>query len=298
MSTAKELLLRFIKRIEPLHAIQIKIHAGFRARRAFLDSTVPPILIYQMGKVGSTTIYDSLIDAGIPNAVLRVHFLSTDLPKHKEIIVKAGMNPPPYHIFLSEAVCKILSRNPHRPCKIVSLVRDPIARVISDVFENPYFASENIKKEKGDIDAEKAHKYIERKLSEPDTFKYLNEWFDRELKQVFDFDVFAEPFPVNVGHAVYRKANIEVLIIRLEDLSQKGPTAISQFLGLKKPLILKQSNVREKSKESETYKRVVNKIQLDSALCRRIYSTSRLADHFYGEQMVNQFLSKWTKQAP
>jgi len=41
-------------------------------------NTNPPILIYQMGKVGSTTILKSLKNAQIQNPVYHIHFLSSD----------------------------------------------------------------------------------------------------------------------------------------------------------------------------------------------------------------------------
>ncbi len=38
----------------------------------------PPILIYQMGKVGSNTVHKTLLASGIQNPVFHVHFLTKE----------------------------------------------------------------------------------------------------------------------------------------------------------------------------------------------------------------------------
>ncbi len=295
MPEAVRSLRRSLRRIKPLHAMWMRIRAEREARSAFSRPAAPPILIYQMGKVGSTTVYKSLSGAALPNSILHLHFLSEDLAKYRKKLKQEGAGPPPYHVFLAEAVRKALAGNSLSPIKIISLIRDPIACVVSNLFQNLYSARDAVMT--GDvIGPEKARRYLYRELADPNTFRYTNEWFDRELKRVFDIDVFAQPFPVDVGHTVYRKAHAEALIIRLEDLSRRGATAIAQFLSLRKPLILRPGNVREKTKEAEIYRRVLEEILLDPALCREIYS-SRLVKHFYSEPLVEQFISRWARSA-
>jgi len=249
-----------------------------------------------MGKVGSNSVCTSLREARIPNPILQLHYLSADIAKAIEMHINAGIYPPPYHLLLGRATRKIFIRDPSLSCKIISLVRDPIARVISGLFENPHFAGENIKTQNGAIDSEKALKYLARKICEPSTFKYTNEWFDRELKQVFNIDVFEYPFPVDTGYAVYRNARAEVLLIRLEDLTSKGGVAISQFLHLDVPLVIQQANSRNESKDSKAYQQVLDNIRISPAICKQIYS-SRLARHFYSNSMVERFISRWAKEA-
>lgn len=286
--------LRSTRIIKLISELEIKIRSEREAKHAFSSTTIPPILVYQMGKVGSSTVYKSLINAGIPNPVLHLHFISEDIQKYRETFKNAGLFPS-RHLLLGEAVRRVFLKNPYFPCKIISLIRDPIAFVVSDLFQNPYFAKDDVKSDKDAIDPEKAYIYLERELKNPETFSYVNEWFDRELKRVFDIDVFAEPFPVDVGYSVFKKSNIEALVIRLEDLSTKGPNAISELLGLEKPLILEQSNVRKESSEAILYQRVLKKIRLDPSLCQEIYST-RFVKQFYSKVMIEHLISKWTGQ--
>ena len=287
-------MLNLIKKIKPLYAIAYQLRAQHEARSAFSSPENPPIFIYQMGKVGSITVYRSLKDLPITNPILHLHFLSRDLPKHRETLKRAKINPPAYHIYLGQATRKLLNKHKEFPIKVISLVRDPIAFVISNIFENPYFAEESLLTDTGSIDPQKASKYIDCKLKDTKTFTYIYEWFNRELKSVFGVDVFAEPFPLETGHVAYSKGNVKALVIRLEDLTEKGPQAISEFLGLEDQLILKQGNVRVDSNAKEIYRSVKKGVSLDISLCREIYS-SKFVKHFYNEDMINKFISTWTK---
>jgi len=62
------------------HYLHIKIIADywhFRVKLALQNfNKLPPILIYQMGKVGSSAVYESLKKYGIQNPLHHVHFLS------------------------------------------------------------------------------------------------------------------------------------------------------------------------------------------------------------------------------
>lgn len=275
-----------------LHALTQDARASLEARLAFANPRVPPILIYQMGKVGSTTIYRSLKAASVPNPVLHLHFLSEDLSGYKEAAQQAGLFPIPYHLVLGDTVRKFLI--PGVRCKIISLVRDPVALAISAIFENPAFFQENIYTSQKTIDPEKTCRYLEQRQTELTFLDYANEWFDKELKRVFDIDVFADPFALDAGYRTYRSASVEALVLRLEDLSTKGPGAIAEFLGFAEPIRLVRANVRSELSAREAYQKVVNQIRLEESLCREIY-TSRFSRHFYSEAMLEAFLLKWTR---
>lgn len=273
--------------------IRCKQKARQEALSAFSNTKCPPILIYTMGKVGSSTVHKSLLNAPLPNAVLHLHFLSSDIKKHIKFHKDAEVEVP-YSFYLGEAINRLITKDRNLPVKIISLVRDPVAFFISNVFQNPRFSTESVLNSNGAIDTEKAIKYINQKIAEFDALGYVFNWFDRELKEVFDIDVFASPFPVEYGYSTYRKGNTDVMLIRLEDLSDKGPLVISEFLGLRESLILKEDNVRADSTEKTIYQQVRKGFYLDDETCGRIYS-SRFVKHFYNEAMIEAFIAKWTK---
>ena len=58
-------------------------------------------------------------------------------------------------------------------------------------------------------------------------------WFETKLEPIFGIDVYASPFPHQLGYKIYRnppRANL--LLIRLENLNQIGSEAVRKFLGL------------------------------------------------------------------
>lgn len=297
MSTTNQILIEFKKLKkqlkQPLQVTKTVLRARHEAKSAFLNPNTPPIIIYQMGKVGSSTIYNSLIHTSLANPVLHLHFLSPDLAKHRKFHKQRGIYPFPYHLYLGEATRKVIGKHRNFPIKIISFVRDPIAFHISNLFQNPNFAEKSVVNDAGFIDAYKATEYLENSLKNPDAFSYVFEWFDRELKTVFDIDVFADKFPVETGYFVYSKNNVEALVIRLEDLSEKGPKAISDFLDLDNLLIFKNQNMRDKLVGKESYKQVLEKISISPYLCNQIYS-SQFVKHFYSKDMIEKFTSKWT----
>lgn len=286
--------LMFLSVKNNLISIYLQAKARHEAWRALATPDVPPILVYQMGKVGSSTVYDSLVNRSLPNSILHIHFLSDSLPEYKSAHEQAGVFPAPYHLLLGEALRKMLGKKRDAPVKIISLVRDPVAVVISSLFENTYFNKTLCQADSADIDPQKAIDHLHIYFQAPDCFRYIDEWFDRELKSVFDIDVFTVPFPVEKGYATYRNKGVEALVIRLEDLTEKGPEAIAGFLGLDDPLDMQQKNVRAEVRQSDSYKSVLKSICLGQDLCREIYS-SRFVKHFYSDEMIAGFISRWCK---
>lgn len=280
-----------------LISIYLQAKARHEAWRAFAHQNVPPILVYQMGKVGSSTVYNSLVNRSLPNSVLHIHFLSDSLPEYKNAHERAGVFPAPYHLFLGDALRKMLKIKQDVPVKIISLVRDPVAVVISSLFENTYFNKALCHADSDDIDPKKAIDHLNIYFQDPDCFRYIDEWFDRELKSVFDIDVFTVPFPVEKGYATYCNKSVQALVIRLEDLTEKGPEAIADFLGLDALVDMQLKNVRSEVRQSDSYKSVLKSICLDKDLCREIYS-SRFVKHFYSAEMIAGFMSRWCGSEP
>jgi hypothetical protein len=118
-----------------------------------------------VGKVGSSTIHKSLLDANFPNPILYPHYLTQDLTQYKAMFSEAGVTHLPYHLYLSHYVRGALEKQPDISCKVISLVRDPVALVISNLFENPDFSQECISTDSHMIDSKKAVSYLQRYLA-------------------------------------------------------------------------------------------------------------------------------------
>lgn len=142
-----------------------KMVAKFRANSLRFKISHNPVFIYQMGKVGSSSVYKTLKAEGLRQQIFFVHFLSNDLYSYKDFLINAGMNPVSYHIELGIALRRtILSRRDNLRYKIISMVRDPIARQISDIFQNPEIMEMDIRNPDGMIDKNKAMALIQDKF--------------------------------------------------------------------------------------------------------------------------------------
>jgi len=279
--------------LSPVLELNNRLNSSWFVYRAFSSPAHPPILVYTMGKVGSTTVLRSLQALGLPNKIAHLHFLSDDLEAHKRTHRNAGVRPIPSHLILGQKLRSYLAREKSRQCRLISLVRDPIAFAISDVFQNPRFSLEVLEDEGLTINPSKAAYFLQRELQKAETFAYVNEWFDRELKRVFGIDVFAEGFPKDVGYKTYRAANAEALVIRLEDLSERGGEAISQFCRLPAPIQLQNDNVRIETPIAKAYKKTLSQICVPHPICEKIYS-GRVPRHFYTQAQLEHFAARWS----
>lgn len=98
------------------------------------DQIVSPILVFQMGKVGSSSVFESLKYLGLKNPIFHIHYLS---PSGIEHVERSNSGQTPRHILESRYLRNVLEKgHPGQKWKIVSLVREPITRNISAFFQN------------------------------------------------------------------------------------------------------------------------------------------------------------------
>jgi len=257
----------------------------------------PPILIYQMGKVGSKTVQRSLENAKIPDPIYHVHHLSDNgIRSAEEYLRKLGSKT------LSDLeYSKVLNRKTVREkatvqWRIITLVREPIQREISDFFENVEWYWPELVGEFGKLDERRAVEFLQKQFGEfNELTDYASTWFDRELKSLFEIDVYKFPFNHQEGFTIIRDRNVEVLVLRLEDLDRSFQSAIMKFLRVDSPIPILKSNVGGEKKFSEQYRYVLENIRIPRSVCSMIYST-KYARHFYSEDMRNEFIRKWTRK--
>jgi hypothetical protein len=104
------------------------------------------ILVYTMGKVGSSTVYQTLRANNVSQIIYHLHFLSQEnIVRISEKYKRAGI--PQKRVKIRQLLrgdidhltaSKALNNIPHaRRWYIVSLVRDPVSTFLSHVFQNP-----------------------------------------------------------------------------------------------------------------------------------------------------------------
>jgi glycosyltransferase involved in cell wall biosynthesis/ubiquinone/menaquinone biosynthesis C-methylase UbiE len=255
----------------------------------------PPVLIYQMGKVGSSTILNSLKQCGFKNHIYHIHFLSEINIKRTEKAIRKSLSPKtPQHLKESVSVRQQIDNKSRRiKWKIITLVRDPIAQRISSIFENS-----NLLKGFNPSDKNTALEILENRILYH--FNAFDEhtdiaasWFDNELKTVFDFDVYNVNFDKSRGYQIYHTENADILLLRLEDLNRCYKKAFKLFLGID-DLTLIKSNIGAEKKHHDLYERVKKDIVIPANDLKKVYQT-KYSKHFYTTAEINNFTNKWSR---
>nr|WP_259060078.1 putative capsular polysaccharide synthesis family protein [Salinibacter ruber] len=237
------------------------------------------ILVYQMGKVGSTSVQRSLYDAGF--GPLHVHYIHADLP-HMERFTETEKDFP-LHFYIGRVLRYYLAITSHR-LKIITLVRDPIARFISAQFQT--LDHEPIPPDDADSAVQQLRETIR---SKPETVRFR--WFKREMEPLLGVNPIKEPFDREAGYGRVESSRADVLVLKLERLSELIPTVVSSFVGEKLSVV--RANEGQKKNYADYYREVLDRFDLSEETCRRIYDHAHTT-HFYTPDETHQFVEKWT----
>lgn len=244
-----------------------------------------PVIVYQMGKVGSTSIAEALTTIGL--RVFHVHALN---PAQLMTVVKKlqekGIRIPAHIHQAIKVKEKLLDKG--RPVKIITAVRDPIARNISAYFQGlRFFRALKPEFEEAELEAMMVE-FLE---------KYQHHlplrWFDREIKEVLGLDIYNHPFPKNDGVQRIRENKIDVLLLKAETADHIKIAAIREFLQIPE-FSLEVKNVGAAKAYTHYYRPFLERIQLPAAYLDRMYN-SRYARHFYTSEELHQFRQRWTR---
>lgn len=251
-----------------------------------------PVLVFQMGKVGSRTVVESLDALGLPGAVYHVHHLSeSGLETDRWRTLRRGMAPGD-HYWMGRLLRNRMDRGQWR---VVTLVREPLGRNVSAFFHTlDLFCPEAAGA--SDAPTQAALGQIQAAFLERFPHEIPLTWLDEELKTCCGIDVFARPFPVEQGYQTYQSGNVQALLIRLEDLDRRGPEALSNFLNIK-GLALTRANVAGKKPYADLYRRFLGWVRFPQDFLDRMYD-SRYARHFYSDAEIAGFRRKWGGGAP
>jgi hypothetical protein len=244
-------------------------------------------LVYTMGKVGSSTIYTTIeTELKVAN-VFHVHPLSRKWLETKALSI--GENHP----FVKQAKqIQKLKSTPGKRFKIISIVRDPIAKKVSGFFQNPHLYGLT-QQDLLTIDPHEACNLI---LNNKITFYDTVEWFDQEFAEFTGIDIYQQSFDHSRKQLVVSDDNnIDILILRLEDFKDQQTILLNleKFIGLPIQRIT-NANVTQEKPEAMLNKQVVNLINFPDDFVNDIYA-SKYCQHFYTPMEINQFKLKWTK---
>ncbi|MHC0055507.1 putative capsular polysaccharide synthesis family protein [Actibacterium sp. D379-3] len=245
-----------------------------RRHRALRGKTV---VIYTLGKVGSSSIYHSLLRSFPFRHIFHVHFMSGEWLDRRL----------PGTAFAREVRSgrRALTalKKPSQTTLYICMVRDPIARDLSNVIQN-HHANEI------DINGLPMDAVVTKLRSEGHGFGEL--WFHTEFSEHIGRDILSFPFDRSRGYAIHRiDDSRQLLLVTLESLNVVFDEALSRFLGVD---VDQQFRFNESSAkpEAEFYAALKSVYLLPEAELAKVYDTP-LMRHFYTDETIAGFKAQW-----
>lgn len=302
MSRLKKTILKLMERFYVAH----KMLYRRRLRKKYPKSR-KKILIYTMGKVGSTSIYESLLGHYKTHNCIHLHRLSNEYLTEREQLMKRDVFPNKKnfseHLFTDllwkPQWVKTNFFNEDSELSVITVIREPISRNISLFFqwmefrehEDQYeFKSRHrkypyhITTPKDDISA--LYKIF---FEEFDANTHL-EWIETEFNQVLGIDLLAHEFDKAMGYSIIKKPNLRALVLKLEEMDHVLKEAIVEFLGLE--IEVSSANKADAKKIKNVYKMFKDNIEIPQSYINALYDAPYMR-HFYGDSQIELFKQNW-----
>jgi hypothetical protein len=254
----------------------------------------PPIVVFSMGKTGSTAIARAVHDA-TGDRVFQIFRLERERLAQAERRYRVnnraakrrgrepGALPFPGALHLWES--EYLLRNPPTaaaPWTVITSVREPIGQAVSAFFHGRGLH--------GDRQAESIEALTASLVSE-DWIRQPLRWFEREFAPALGLDVFEHRFDPECGYGVIETPAVRVMLVRQESLAAV-PDALGRFLGLEGALPVPRRNEATAKGYASAYDDFLAAVRL-SATVRDLAYESRYARHFYADSELARLHERW-----
>lgn len=260
---------------------------------------IPLVLIYQYGRVASTSVYASVLAANLDMPVYHVHTLS--LARATKWIEKAKQNGRRIdrNFVLGRTLGEVISgfgEGPYpNPWKIICIFREPISVMLSLHFLNPKGTFAQVLEKHGEKDRNQVVDYFQTLFDRDDPSGWLlSRWFDDVFQEETGINVYEHRFDVDQGYQIIKDDRFEVLLLRFEDLSKGFKQGAAEFFGLEADRFnLIHSHIHKNDKYNEIHEYVKNNLKLSVETLRKIYSTD-FVRHFYSHELIERLTEKWS----
>lgn len=198
-----------------------RVYTALKLFRDQLRGNIP-ILVYQMGKVGSTSVYKAL-DTALPNhQIFHVHYLQkSETDRMRKKYRKAGLKTMYEHLIHSQhfQTYTALGGN-HFTNAYLTIVRDPVDCMLSHVFHNPRVHRPYLYKEDGELKvAADIMNIIRSDVESMNEKSHIFNWIEREFNTYLKVNVYESDFNVKEGYGFISETKKKIGILTLEKLS-------------------------------------------------------------------------------
>lgn len=271
-----------------LGKIKFQIHWRLRelSKRICLLTNRVPVVVYTMGKVGSTSIYYALKQKLGWRVMFTHRMLQQNIDEYNALFMANG-NKPHRSIIGKLIYKKKIQRN--KPVKLISLVREPISKNISDFFQD-FKIYTGIIIDEWDGTIEELTSIFLKQYPHHLT---LN-WYEKECFYATGIDVYNIPFDINSGYGIYKNKNIELLLLRVDLNDEFKCKIIAAFLGLRNFKLYRRNEAIGK-KYTDMYKQFISSIELPKIYIDEMLE-SKYTSHFFDNQEIMETRNKWLEK--
>lgn len=267
--------------------------------RSSIDRRKNPLLVYQMGKVGSTSVYQALVDAFPERAVIHLHQLDGQNLRATDSFYKERFHSNPHidTVYLrGRVVASRIESNAqaYRNLDVVTLVRDPVAVHVSAFFQTLADIHQDValQLKAGPANGDQISRVGRLLLQSASKFDPFS-WFDTELARTTGIDVFRLAFDPNRGYAIYENGRTRLLLLRVEDLPVVFSAAVSEFLG-RGAVSIPHLNQGSRAYYADAYQYVKRSLAMPDELLDFLYSSQRVR-HFYSDAEIADLRARWER---
>lgn len=230
-------------------------------------------IVYQMGKVGSYTIYETLRNEGL--YVYHIHRMNKKYIKsiHKEYRHK-GVTPPGDIVGLAfNLYLKFFENN----FNYIVGMRDPLARNFSSYFQNIERYGDNYSSLQNFI----------KTYNHEVPFRWFNEEFNKTLRLNI-----SELEGLEDGCCFFQKGKQSVFIYKLETGMERIIKELEKSFGLN-IVKRKDANIAKNKEYAEEYSKLKKELSVSKELLDFIYEDD-ITKSFYTTEEIQKFRERWS----
>ncbi len=253
-----------------------------------------PVLVYSVERSGSVALFSSIERSGV--LAVATHYLTPAQARQGNV---SGTALWAWRHLIG----------PRKPLKVMSLVRDPIANMISS------FAREDLGRfaaRSGSIEAVPDPVTLSRRFVDdylvPGRFEHPLRWFDTEFSVALGVDVYRHPFDTKRRYARFTEGPYDVLVLRTELPDAEKSQVVSEFLGAEVQLLPPGSAMSSKpalvtgrpgdqAPYADQYRVLKRAAVVPEPFLGRI-SGSRFARHFFSEAEIQDMRERFSGPKP
>lgn len=254
-----------------------------------------PTLIYQMGKVGSSTVVRTLDELWTPSPIIRVHNLNPSKVARDVEALRESLGYLREHVVTSVVLARKQLDWGEFPCNVITLTREPVSRAVSFAFQDWKRQLPEIS-DLDELNPERMIELVMEKLRPGSEHANPGQWFERELETVFGIDVLSIPYDFEQGYVTVRHGPVEVLVIRMEDLNRSLERGLADLYDLDcRDIQMRRSNVGGNKEYADLLSRVKKQLTIPTSVGEHVWATD-YAKHFYGPAL-DRLRGRWMESS-